>query len=73
MRPETFVMLGCGMRRMTPGDNHLVLVTRDFDFADIPNYPPSLYQGIVVLKLQEDATAKQVAALLASFAGGRTG
>lgn len=39
-------------------DNHLVLVTRDFDFADIRNYPPSLYQGIVVLKLQEDATAK---------------
>ena len=50
-------------------DNHFVLVTRDFDFADIRNYPPSLYQGIVVLKLQEDATAKQVAALLASFAG----
>jgi predicted nuclease of predicted toxin-antitoxin system len=50
-------------------DNHLVLVTRDFDFADIRNYPPSIYQGIVVLKLQEDATAKQVAALLASFAG----
>jgi predicted nuclease of predicted toxin-antitoxin system len=50
-------------------DNHLVLVTRDFDFADIRNYPPSLYEGIVVLKLQEDATAKQVAALLASFAG----
>jgi predicted nuclease of predicted toxin-antitoxin system len=49
-------------------DNHLVLVTRDFDFADIRNYPPSLYQGIVVLKLQEDATAKQVALLLASFA-----
>lgn len=50
-------------------DNHFVLVTRDFDFADIRNYPPSRYQGIVVLKLQEDATAKQVAALLASFAG----
>lgn len=50
-------------------DNQLVLVTRDFDFADIRNYPPSLYQGIVVLKLQEDATAKQVAGLVASFAG----
>jgi hypothetical protein len=41
-----------------------VLITRDFDFADIRNYPPSLYQGIVVFKLQDDATAKQVAALL---------
>lgn len=40
-------------------DHHLVLVTRDFDFSDIRNYPPSLCQGIVVLKLQEDATAKQ--------------
>jgi predicted nuclease of predicted toxin-antitoxin system len=49
-------------------DNQLVLVTRDFDFADIRNYPPSFYQGIVVLKLQDDATAKQVAQLLASFA-----
>ncbi len=50
-------------------DHRLVLVTRDFDFADIRNYPPSHYQGIVVLKLQEDATAMQVARLLANFAG----
>ncbi|HLJ27888.1 MAG TPA: DUF5615 family PIN-like protein [Candidatus Angelobacter sp.] len=50
-------------------ENRLVLVSCDFDFADIRNYPPSLYQGIVVLKLQEDATAKQVGFLLASFAG----
>jgi predicted nuclease of predicted toxin-antitoxin system len=48
--------------------NQLVLVTRDFDFADIRNYPPSLYQGIVVLKLQDDAKAEQVVRLLASFA-----
>jgi len=25
--------------------NHLVLITRDFDFADIRNYPPWLYEG----------------------------
>jgi hypothetical protein len=67
-------MLGCGMRRTTSSPHMRetitwVLVTRDFDFSDIRNYPPSLYQGIVVLKLQEDATAKQVALLLASFAG----
>lgn len=48
--------------------NHLVLVTRDFDFADVRNYPPTLYHGIVVLKLHEDATAEQVARLLVSFA-----
>jgi hypothetical protein len=62
------------MRRTKPSPhtretNRLVLVTRDFDFADIRNYPPSLYQGIVVLKLQEGSTAKQVALLLASFIG----
>lgn len=37
--------------------NRLALVTRDFDFADVRNYPPSLYDGIVVLKVREDATA----------------
>jgi Domain of unknown function (DUF5615) len=37
--------------------NHLVLITGDFDFADIRNYPPSLHDGIVV---PEDATAGQI-------------
>jgi hypothetical protein len=67
------VMLGCGMRRTTSSPHTRETITSycspDFDFADIRNYPPLLYQGIVVLKLQEDATAKQVAQLLASFAG----
>jgi predicted nuclease of predicted toxin-antitoxin system len=40
--------------------NQLTLVTRDFDFADIRNYPPADYSGIVVLQLPEDATAPQV-------------
>jgi len=37
--------------------NRLTLVTRDFDFADIRNYPPVDYAGIIVLKLPDDATA----------------
>lgn len=49
--------------------NRLALVTRDFDFADIRNYPPSLYAGIIVLKLREDATAAEVVKLLANFVG----
>lgn len=37
-----------------------VLVTRDFDFADIRNYPPHQYPGLIVLELPDDATARQV-------------
>jgi len=44
-----------------------VLITRDFDFADIRNYPPSLYEGIVVLKFHEDATAAHVVKALEIF------
>jgi len=47
--------------------NHHVLITRDFDFADIRNYPPWLYEGILVLKLREDATAGQVVKVLETF------
>lgn len=44
------------------------IVTRDFDFADIRNYPPADYQGIAILQLQDDATAAQVLELLTVFA-----
>lgn len=44
------------------------LVTRDFDFADIRNYPPSDYSGIIVLQLPDDAPAAQVVDLLERFA-----
>jgi predicted nuclease of predicted toxin-antitoxin system len=47
--------------------NQQALITRDFDFADIRNYPPADYAGIVVLQLPEDATAPQVVALLEKF------
>jgi predicted nuclease of predicted toxin-antitoxin system len=48
--------------------NQLTLITRDFDFADIRNYPPTDYAGIVVLQLPDDATAPQIVKLLENFA-----
>jgi predicted nuclease of predicted toxin-antitoxin system len=45
----------------------LVIVTRDFDFADIRNYPPNHYPGIIVLELPDDAVAVQVTQALRSF------
>jgi predicted nuclease of predicted toxin-antitoxin system len=47
--------------------NQQTLITRDFDFADIRNYPPADYAGIVVLALPDDATAAQVVKLLETF------
>jgi predicted nuclease of predicted toxin-antitoxin system len=47
----------------------LILVTRDFDFADIRNYPPQNYAGIIVLELPDDAIASQVNQVLQSFVG----
>ena len=53
-----------GMRSATDGIiaaharcNGQTLVTRDFDFADIRNYPPADYAGILVLQLPDDAVA----------------
>lgn len=34
----------------------LCLVTGDFDFADIRNYPPAQYAGLIILGLPRDAT-----------------
>lgn len=47
---------------------HLALVTRDFDFADIRNYPPERFAGLVVLDLPEDAIASVINAALEAFA-----
>src|SRR5262249_44924254 len=56
------------VREVLPGgaDNNAVaaraqsqkfaLVTRDFDFADIRNYPSANYSGMVVLQLPDDVT-----------------
>jgi predicted nuclease of predicted toxin-antitoxin system len=43
------------------------LVTRDFDFSDIRNYPPENYSGLVVLQLPDDATAPQINRTLEAF------
>lgn len=43
------------------------LITRDVDFADVRHYPPADYQGIVVLRLPDDATAQDIANLLDRF------
>ncbi|MBM3134964.1 MAG: hypothetical protein FJZ89_06730 [Chloroflexi bacterium] len=45
----------------------LCLVTGDFGFADVRNYPPGEYAGIVVLKLPRAATASFILSLLESF------
>ena len=44
-----------------------ILVTRDFDFADIRNYPPEDYAGIIVLGLPDDAIVTQINQTLKSF------
>jgi hypothetical protein len=43
------------------------LVTGDFDFADIRNYPPQHYAGIVVLVIPPTVTATYITRLLDSF------
>ena len=46
-----------------------VLITRDFDFSDIRNYPPADYAGIIVLRLPDDATAARLVDVLEIFVG----
>jgi len=43
------------------------LVTGDFDCADIRNYPPQHYAGIVVLVIPPTVTATYITRLLDSF------
>lgn len=45
----------------------LCLITGDFDFSDIRNYPPGEYAGLVVLKLPRTANASFILDLLESF------
>jgi predicted nuclease of predicted toxin-antitoxin system len=45
----------------------ICLITGDYDFADIRNYPPHRYAGIVVLYLPRTATASYINQLLESF------
>jgi predicted nuclease of predicted toxin-antitoxin system len=43
------------------------LITGDFGFADIRNYAPSAYKGIVVLELPRNATAAFILRLVEAF------
>lgn len=45
-------------------DHHACLLTGDFGFADVRNYPPETYDGIVVLGLPRDATAAFILQLI---------
>jgi predicted nuclease of predicted toxin-antitoxin system len=43
------------------------LVTGDFDFSDIRTYPPKLYNGIVILYPNKNATATDFTRLLSAY------
>ncbi len=45
----------------------LCIITGDFDFANIINYPPDQYFGLVVLSLPRTATAPYINKLLDGF------
>ncbi len=45
----------------------LCLLTGDFDFSDVRNYPPAEYNGLVVLKLPRNATVSFILNLIESF------
>jgi len=47
--------------------HRLALVTRDFDFADIRNYPPANHFGLVVLELPEHAVQTEIVTVLETF------
>ena len=47
--------------------NQAVLITRDLDFANILNYPPKRYYGIVVLRLPYFYSAKNIKDALFKF------
>ncbi len=42
----------------------LILLTRDFDFADIRNYPVGNTPGIVVIHVPDDYGAKEISRLV---------
>ena len=44
-----------------------VLLTRDVDFADIRNYPPANYHGLIVMRVRDDALAQDIVSLLERF------
>ena len=49
----------------------LALMSRDFDFADVRNYPPADYAGIAVVDLPSDWAVNSILRVIASFVGQR--
>lgn len=45
-----------------------MLLTTDFDFADVRNYPPDQYAGIIVLTLRPSDTRDSILAIIAALA-----
>lgn len=45
----------------------LCIITGDFDFSDIRNYPPSQYFGLVVLSIPKHSTAVYILNLIEEF------
>lgn len=45
----------------------LCLITGDFDFSDVRNYPPSKYPGLVILEIHKEAAASFILSLLEGF------
>ncbi|SRR6266478_1889882 len=43
------------------------LVTRDLDFGDVRRYPPDQYAGIVVLRVADNAVAKEIVRIAERF------
>ncbi len=43
------------------------IVTRDLDFADVRNYPPEQFAGIVVIRVPDDMQAAQIVQVALSF------
>jgi hypothetical protein len=48
-------------------DHRACLLTGDFGFADVRNYPPAAYPGLAVLELPRDASAAFILGLIESF------
>jgi predicted nuclease of predicted toxin-antitoxin system len=47
--------------------HQMAILSRDFDFADVRNYPPNQYMGLVVIDLPSTATAPTILKLVENF------
>lgn len=71
---ETYDVRDVGLRGAGDSDiaayaqgKGLCIITGDYDFADIRNYPPEKYAGIIVLSFPNDASVSFILSLLEGF------